>query len=85
MIFFTTRKINKNKKENNRLSHPLPIHSGCIYKKNIIQLWRRSNSNFERVNISSTKFDQPISTFVHFSQGMSKGDHPRERSELSNK
>jgi hypothetical protein len=79
------RKINKNKKENNRLSHPLSIHSGCISKKNIIQLWRRSNPNLEGVNISSTKFGQPISTFVPFSQGMSKGGLPRKRSELSNK
>jgi hypothetical protein len=80
-----TRKINKNKKENNRLSHPLPIHFGGICKKNIIQLWRKSNSNLEEVNISSIKFGQPISTFVPFSQGMNKKDHPRKKSELSNK
>jgi hypothetical protein len=79
------RKINKNKKENNRLSHPLPIHSGCISKKNIIQLWMRSNPNLEGINISIIKFGQPISTFVPFSQGMIKGDHPSKRSELSNK
>jgi hypothetical protein len=82
--FLITRKINKNKKENSKLSHHLPLHFRGVCKKNIIQLWRRSNSNFEWVNIRSTTFGQPIGTFVPFSEDMSKEDHSRKRSELSN-
>jgi hypothetical protein len=67
LYVFITGKINKNKKKNDKLSHPLFIHFGSICNKNIIQLWR-SNPNLEGVNISSTKFGQPINIFVSFSR-----------------
>jgi hypothetical protein len=62
-IFFFPIMMKINKKKNNRLSYLLPIYFEGI------QL-RRSNSNLEGVNINSTKFDQPISTFVPFSQSI---------------
>jgi hypothetical protein len=46
-------------------------------------LRRRSNPNYEGVNINGIKFGQSINTIVPFAQSMSKEDHLKKRSELS--
>jgi len=79
-IFLMKRKL-KDKKT--KLANPLPKYPRGICKHDDIQLRRRS-PHLQEVGISCTKFSQPDSTFVPFSQSMTKWDHPRKRRKLPN-